>query len=139
MSRYLGKLSGPLLDRFDLIVEMSSLSRDELLAPASSSENWLASKRAIADCQARQLGERGKLNGQLANAALEVCAVLGKEEKQLLADAMDRFSLSARTVHRVMRVARTIADLRGSAGISRNDLLEAVAFRRSPLIASLAA
>lgn len=138
VSRYLGKISGPLLDRFDLIVEMSSVGRDELLAPVAQEEDWPGIRRLIDDCQQRQMSRRGKLNRQLSNSELELGSTLGKAEQQVLASAMDKFKLSARTVHRLIRVARTIADLRAGEAITRVDLLEAIAFRRSQLLNGLA-
>jgi magnesium chelatase family protein len=138
-SRYLNKVSGPLLDRFDLIVEMSSVSRDELLSTTQAAENWAEKKNNIARCQLRQQQQRGKLNYQLNNKELDTCAALGEAEKEVLANAMDKLNLSARTVHRSLRVARTIADLRGAEHIGSSDLLEALAFRQSRLIPELAA
>ena len=156
VNRYLSKISGPLLDRFDLIVQMSSVGRDELLAPVQDSEDWLSVRNNIVSCQQFQLDKRGKLNRALKQAELEECAQLGKEEMKLLAGAMERFRLSARTVHRILRVARTIADMRKHSGervianaegnednadgrIRKQDLLEAIAFRRSQLVPELAA
>ena len=150
MNRYISEISGPLLDRFDLIVQMSSVARDELLAPVTATEDWLAVRNNIASCQQLQLSSRGKLNRQLRQTELEECARLGEEEMQLLAGAMERFKLSARTVHRILRVARTIADMRcdgrsESSGVTvgerirKSDLLEAIAFRRSQLVSELAA
>lgn len=138
-SRYLNKVSGPLLDRFDLIVEMSSVSRDELLSATQAAENWAERKNNIARCQQRQQQQRGKLNYQLNNKELDTYAALGEAEKEVLANAMDKLNLSARTVHRSLRVARTIADLRGAEHIGSSDLLEALAFRQSRLIPELAA
>ena len=152
----MSKISGPRLDRFDLIVQMSSVGRDELLAPVQDSEDWLSVRNNIVSCQQFQLDKRGKLNRALKQAELEECAQLGKEEMKLLAGAMERFKLSARTVHRILRVARTIADMRKHSGervianvediednadgrIRKQDLLEAIAFRRSQLVPELAA
>lgn len=154
MNRYLSKISGPLLDRFDLIVQMSSVGRDELLAPVQDSEDWPSVRNNVASCQQIQLDKRGKLNRELKQAELEVCAQLGKEEMKSLAGAMERFKLSARTVHRILRVARTIADMRRNSSesaignargsddsidgrIREQDLLEAIAFRRSQLVSEL--
>jgi len=139
VSRYLSKLSGPLLDRFDLIVEMSSIGRDELLTPISNPDDWLAVRVAINSCQQRQCVQRGKLNRNLSHKELDEYAVLGKAEKQVLASAMERFNLSARTVHRIVRVARTVADMHEAEFINREHLLEAIGFRRSQLIQDLAA
>lgn len=137
VARYLGKLSGPLLDRFDLIVEMTSLTQAELLSSNTSADNWPAVQASIAHCQQRQFRQRGKLNRALLNRELERYCVLKPALQAVLATAMDKLNLSARTVHRLLRVARTIADLRQSEQPGEQDLLEAIAFRRSAVVQTL--
>lgn len=141
INRYLGKLSGPLMDRLDLVVEMASLTRDELLRDdgAQPQDDWPALRQSIAVCQQRQLAVRGKLNSQLTQAELQHCCAISAELEPVLAQAMDRLGLSARTVHRCLRVARTIADMGGREQISKQDLLEALGYRNSCLLQSLAA
>ncbi|GAB5497717.1 MAG: YifB family Mg chelatase-like AAA ATPase [Pseudohongiellaceae bacterium] len=139
VERYLGKLSGPLLDRIDLIVEMASLTQAELLSTTDNPDDWPAAQLAVAECQQRQYDTRGKLNRALLNRELERYCPLSNELQAVLAGAMDKLNLSARTVHRIIRVARTIADLRQADALSSADLLEAIAFRRSPVVQKLAA
>lgn len=141
IARYLGKLSGPLMDRLDLVVEMASLTRDELLRDVDqqTADDWPALRQRIADCQQRQLAERGKLNNRLLQSELETCCTITSDLEPVLAQAMDALSLSARTVHRSLRVARTIADMEGRAQISKQDLLEALGYRNNRLLHSLAA
>lgn len=139
VSRYLGKLSGPLLDRIDLIVEMASLSRQELLSQPPEEESWLIARQRVAACQQRQYQRQGKLNNQLVKRELDEYCRLSKGQENLLASAMDSLGLSARTVHRIMRVARSLADFEESEAIAENHLLEAIGFRKSSLDRSLAA
>jgi len=139
IARYLGKLSGPLLDRIDLIVEMASLTQSELLSNSDSPDDWPAVRKAVAECQQHQYRQRGKLNRALLNRELERYCSLSEDLQAVLANAMDKLNLSARTVHRIIRVARTIADLRRADALSSDDLLEAIAFRRSPAVQKLVA
>ncbi len=137
VTRYLGKLSGPLLDRIDLVVEMASLTQSELLSAGDNQDDWPAVQAAVADCQQRQCRNRGKLNSGLLNRELDRYCVLNKDLQAMLASAMDKLNLSARTVHRIIRVARTIADLRRGEALSSDDLMEAIAFRRSSVVQTL--
>jgi magnesium chelatase family protein len=139
VSRYLGKLSGPLLDRIDLIVEMASLSRQELLSRSEASEDWEEVRQRVAQCQASQYARQGKLNTQLLQLELDQYCQLNRKLENLLANAMDSLGLSARTVHRILRVARTLADLDEQSGIAEGHLLQAIGFRKSVLNPLLAA
>ncbi|MCI5107277.1 MAG: YifB family Mg chelatase-like AAA ATPase [Pseudomonadales bacterium] len=139
VSRYLGKLSGPLLDRIDLIVEMASLSRQELLSRSEASEDWEGIRQRVAQCQAAQTARQGKLNTQLLQLELDEYCQLNSKLENLLANAMDSLGLSARTVHRILRVARTLADLDEQSEIAEGHLLQAIGFRKSVLNPSLAA
>lgn len=137
VARYLGKLSGPLLDRFDLIVEMSSLGQAELLTNDAGTDDWPGVQAAISRCQRHQFHQRGKLNRALLNQELERYCTLSPSLQTVLAGAMEQLNLSARTVHRIIRVARTIADLRQGDELGEQDLLEAIAFRRSAVVQTL--
>jgi magnesium chelatase family protein len=139
VSRYLGKLSGPLLDRIDLIVEMASLSRQELLSRSEATEDWEAIRQRVAHCQATQTARQGKLNTDLLQLELDEYCQLNSKLENLLANAMDSLGLSARTVHRILRVARTLADLDEQSVIAEGHLLQAIGFRKSVLNPSLAA
>lgn len=136
VSRYLGKLSGPLLDRMDLSVELAGLTQAELLQQSSTEESdyrpqWLEARQKVIECQQRQLQRAGKLNSALSANDLDIHCGLTQSLRKLLAETMDQLGLSARSVHRLMKVSRTIADLAGKQTIAREHLLEAIALRRS--------
>lgn len=129
--RYQDKLSGPLLDRFDLFVQVPALPPTTLLqyeALESESSAQVAARVALA--QQRQQQRQGSSNHRLSVAQLAQFCPLSPGDTQLLANAAERFGLSARGCHRVIKVARTLADLRHSAAIERQDLTEALGFRQ---------
>jgi len=129
VARYQGKLSGPLLDRIDLQVEVPALPAQELLgAPAGESSAVVRERvlRARECATARQ----GHANQQLAGQALERHAALDEAASQFLQKAATRLGWSGRATHRALRVARTIADLAGSERIAVPHLAEAMQYRR---------
>jgi magnesium chelatase family protein len=138
INRYLGKLSGPLLDRLDLVIEVPALSQIELLDEEEDQVNWNEVRGKIQRCQAMQVQRAGKLNSQLQLAELDKFCDLGRELRAELATIMDKLALSARATHRVIKMARTIADYEGRASIDEKDLLEAIGYRRSPISKLLA-
>ena len=123
---YAGRISGPLLDRIDLYVEVPLLRYDEISGPAGEPSAAVAARAAAA--RERQLG-RGAANAELGPARLREVATLDGEARRLLAAAVDRFRLSGRGHDKLLRVARTIADLDGAAGIAGRHLAEALQFR----------
>lgn len=130
---YLGRISGPLMDRFDLRVEVPPVTFADLDRPATgeSSASVAARVRAARARQdARFAGVQGmRVNADLEGRHLEDCATPDPEGKALLLRAADRFGLTARGYHRVLRVARTIADLDGSDTVRLPHVAEAVSFR----------
>ncbi len=135
VNRYLSKLSGPLLDRMDLSVELTALSQSELLQHSISDDEqfhfWKEAKQKVAECRDVQLQRSSKLNSSLSSKELEQHCCLDKHTRGLLAEAMHELGLSARGVHRILKVARTIADFAKKPEIEESDLLEAIAMRRS--------
>ncbi|ABC33013.1 predicted ATPase with chaperone activity [Hahella chejuensis KCTC 2396] len=128
VSRYRQKISGPLLDRFDLHVEVPAVAINELQRAARSESSAQIASRVNAARQA-QLARSGCANQYLQGEPLEQHCQLGEKERQLLERALQRLGLSARAYHRVLRVARTIADLSGSPHIQAAHLLESLSFR----------
>ena len=120
-------MSGPVLDRLDLQVEVPALTSDELLraAPGETSEQVRARVRAARDRQR----ERGSLNAMLSNADLRKHCALDTAGARLITDAVDRGGMSARAVHRALRVACTIADLAGEERVTAMRLAEALQYR----------
>ncbi|HYN02961.1 MAG TPA: YifB family Mg chelatase-like AAA ATPase [Vicinamibacteria bacterium] len=130
---YLGRLSGPLLDRIDLHVPVPAVAFDEAAGPPGEAT---ASVRArVAAARERQVRRSGGLgrpasNSALAPGALRRAVLPGSDGQRLLRHAVDRLGLSARGLDRILRVARTTADLDDSEEVSYQNLAEALSFRR---------
>ncbi|RFU47144.1 YifB family Mg chelatase-like AAA ATPase [Paraburkholderia sp. DHOC27] len=131
-ARYLRKLSGPLLDRIDIQIEIPALTPAELSArTAVSGESSAAIAERVSAARARQLARQGKTNRELSGREVdEVCRPDAAGEA-LLREAGDRFGWSARAYYRVLKVARTVADLAGDEMPSGGQIAEAVQYRRA--------
>ena len=125
--RYAARVSGPILDRLDLQIQVHALTSGELLAATPGETSAIVRSRVLA-ARARQLA-RGWLNAQLPAASLREHCPLDREGRLLVAEAVDRGGMSARAVHRALRVARTIADLAGEEHVSEPRLSEALSHR----------
>ncbi|MES2844972.1 MAG: YifB family Mg chelatase-like AAA ATPase [Pseudomonadota bacterium] len=130
---YLGRISGPLMDRFDLRVEVPPVAYTDLDLPATGDNSATVAARvrgARALQDARFAGHTGmRVNADMEGRMLEQVASPDDEGRALLTRVAERFGLSARGYHRVLRVARTIADLDGSANVRRPHVAEAVSYR----------
>ncbi len=130
---YLGRISGPLMDRFDLRVEVPPVAYSDLDLPASGEASATVAARVAAAraVQADRFADHpdARVNADLEGALLEQVATPDSEGKALIARVAERFGLSARGYHRVLRVARTIADLAGSDQVRQPHVAEAVSFR----------
>ena len=129
VARYQGKLSGPLLDRIDLHVEVPALPADELLAAGPGEASASVRARVLA-AHERALARQGKANQALAGQEIDQQAGLDEATRQFLQTAAARLAWSARSTHRALKVARTIADLAGSQSISLAHVAEAMQYRR---------
>ncbi len=130
---YMGRISGPLMDRFDLRVEVPPVSYTDLDLPASGESSATVAARVQA-ARARQTrrfanAPQARVNADMEGALLEETASPDAEGRALLAKVAERFGLSARGYHRILRVARTIADLDESDQVRRPHIAEAVSFR----------
>lgn len=130
---YLGRISGPLMDRFDLRVEVPPVSFADLDLPSDGATSVTIAARVAQARQAqadRYAGANGvRLNADIEGEMLDSVATPDSDGKQLLRKVAERFGLTARGYHRVLRVARTIADLEGSDAVRRNHVAEATSFR----------
>ncbi len=130
---YLGRISGPLLDRFDLRLEVPAVGWCDLDLPASGATSSEVAQRVAAARAVQQRRFEGhpglRVNADAEGQLLDEIATPDAEGRALLGRVADRFGLTARGYHRVMRVARTIADLEGSADVRLPHIAEAVSFR----------
>ncbi len=132
---YQGRLSGPLLDRIDLHIEVPAVTAADLILPApSEGSREVAARVARArDIQTERYAALGmpriRCNAQASGPMLEQIARADTAGTTLLRDAADRMALSARGYHRVLRVARTLADLDGADTVGRVHLAEALSYR----------
>jgi magnesium chelatase family protein len=128
--RYRNRLSGPLIDRIDIHIELSAVPVEHLIAetPATAEPSAVVAAR-VAAAQGIQLARQGKLNSRLTPGEVALLCPLARDSKILVAAAVDQLGLSARAYHRVLKLARTCADLAGAAAIRRTDVAEAVQLR----------
>jgi magnesium chelatase family protein len=129
IARYRGRISGPLLDRVDLLVEVPALSDDELMAPAQAESSAVVRARVEAAAQ-RQADRQGKPNSRLGPSEIDAHCAIEPPARQLLRQAIERLHLSPRAYHRILKVARTIADLAGNESIASSHVAEAIQYRR---------
>jgi magnesium chelatase family protein len=129
VARYRAKISGPLLDRIDLQIEVPALPESELTAAASgeTSDNI---RTRVEHARQRQIQRQGKSNAQLSTREIDEYCVTDEAGNALLKQAIVRLDLSARAYHRILKVARTIADLAGEDSISATHIAEAIQYRR---------
>ncbi len=130
---YLGRISGPLMDRFDLRIDVPPVAYSDLDLPASGDSSQEIKARVVAAraIQANRYKDSGiaHLNADASGQLLSDVATPDEEGRSFLVKVADRFGLSARGYHRVLRVARTIADLAGSDDVRQPHVAEAVSFR----------
>lgn len=133
IQRYLGRISGPLLDRMDMHIEVNPVGFDKLSdAPAGTSSATIRARvikaRAIQEQRFKDQ-ETVHYNAQMQSKAIRKYCKLDAASKELLKQAMDRLGLSARAYDRILKVARTMADLAGASQIKEEHLLEAIQYR----------
>jgi magnesium chelatase family protein len=133
IQRYRARISGPLFDRIDLRVAVPRQPLHELLPGAAADGDFSDPDRLadwIADARSRQLRRAGCANARLATRRLASDCALEPEVAQLIENGREKLIISGRGLHRLLRVARTIADLAGEARLSRDHVTEAIQLRR---------
>ncbi|MFK2877885.1 YifB family Mg chelatase-like AAA ATPase [Rhodanobacter hydrolyticus] len=132
IQRYRSRISGPLLDRIDLAVEVPSLPLREMdAARGPHDEDSVTVRARVLNARRHALMRAGRPNAEINHRELERDCALGPAERRWYEQALEKLGLSARAYHRVLRVARTIADIDGGAGVlEREHLAEALQYRR---------
>ena len=131
INRYKGKISGPLLDRIDLQVQVTKIENRELLnqrAQVKGETNQQIQQR-ISAAREQQINRQGKINNQLSSLELKTICPLNRQQQTLMDSAINRFALSTRGFYRVLRVARSIADLERRETVITEDYQEALSYR----------
>lgn len=129
VQRYQSRLSGPLLDRVDLQIEVPAQSQQEMFDGQPGEPSQTVRARAVV-ARELQLTRQGTPNSELAGRAIETHCPLDNEARTLLRDAMQKLGWSARAYFRVLKVARTIADLDGAEVLTAGHVAEAIQYRR---------
>jgi magnesium chelatase family protein len=132
MQRYRRRISGPLLDRFDLFVDVPAVPVQALPAAGSGEGSDAARARVLAarQIQAERIGTRGaRCNARLRGATLRRFCALDEAGRRLLSSAVEKLGFTARAHDRILRVARTVADLEGAASLHTRHLAEAIQYR----------
>ncbi len=131
VNRYQNKISGPLLDRIDMVIEVNSIA-DKMITKVSddNSESSKSIRQRVVSAFRRQVERRGKSNAYLSKREIDRHCQLDHAQQQLLFKATKKLGLSGRAIHRIIKVARTIADLAGSEQILLQHLSEAINYRK---------
>ena len=132
INRYIGKLSAPLLDRIDMQITVQALTEEELVKPSlTPSGESIRIRERVAETRLYQLNRQGCINANLSAKECEAVCQLGSTEQDFLRQALSRLKLSARAFHRLLKVARTIADRRQSEKTQLADLQQALSFKQT--------
>ena len=128
--RYRNKISGPLLDRIDLVIEVPALPAADLIQAKAGESSAEVLQRVIL-ARDKQYARQNKLNSRLSPTDLDQIAAVSSEAKETLGSLLEKLSLSARSFHRILRVARTLADLADDHTVTPEHVFRAVAMRRA--------
>lgn len=131
---YQARISGPMLDRIDLKIDVPAVSASDLIRPSKAESSLMVAERVarartIQQDRLERLGVSATTNAQCPAALIEEIATPDASGMALLRDASEKFGLSARAYHRVLKVARTLADLDGAASVGRIHLAESISYR----------
>lgn len=127
--RYQSRVSGPLLDRVDVQISVQRVEYAQLRSDAPAGESSANVRKRVVQAHERQLQRAGKSNAHLSAREVERYCKLGEPEHEWMAQVLDKLNLSARAIHRTLKVARTVADLAGDEHISEIHLREAISYR----------
>ena len=130
VARYKNKISGPLLDRIDIHIEVPRVKNFSQAISQQETETSETIRKRVSLCRQRQINRGGNCNAQMSVQQIEDFCELDDSTYHFLIGSLEKLNLSNRAFHRVLKVARTIADLRDSEKIEIPDLAEAITYRR---------
>jgi len=130
VARYRGRISGPLLDRIDIQIEVPAVPQEELMRQRITGEKSSVIRQRVEKSHQLQLNRQGRTNSRLGVKEIDQHCTLDTASETLLKQAISRLNLSARAYHRILKVARTIADLSGAKKINNQHIAEAIQYRR---------
>ena len=127
--RYLNRLSGPFLDRIDIQIEVTRLPRGMWANDNGKGESSSTIQKRVSTCHQRQISRQGKANAQLTSAEVRSFCQLNDEDNEFLELAIEKLNLSTRAHHKILKIARTLADMESLEHIERKHLIEALSYR----------
>lgn len=127
--RYLNRLSGPFLDRIDIQIEVTRLPRGMWASDSGNGESSATIQKRVSICHQRQIARQGKANAQLTSAEVRRFCQLDPDDNEFLELAIEKLNLSTRAHHKILKIARTLADMEGVESIERKCLIEALSYR----------
>ncbi|EKE01658.1 MAG: hypothetical protein ACD_21C00082G0008, partial [uncultured bacterium] len=130
VQRYQARISGPFLDRIDICVTVPPLPKNILMGEKPEQATSKEVRARVVRARACAIVRAGKLNAELTNKEIEKFCKIDAQDQEFLKDAIEKLNLSTRAYHRIIKIARTIADLDGEESIKNHHLKEAVGYRR---------
>lgn len=127
--RYLNRLSGPFLDRIDIQIEVARLPRGTWAKSTQKNESSVKVQQRVEACRVIQLQRQGKANAHISSSELKSYCDLSVDDNELLELAVEKLGLSTRAHHKILKIARTLADMESSQDISHQHLVEALSYR----------
>ncbi len=127
--KYLNRLSGPFLDRIDIQIEVARLPRGTWAADTQDNETSAEVQRRVAACREIQLQRQGQANAHLGSSELKQFCALGNDDNEFLELAVEKLGLSTRAHHKILKIARTLADMESAEFINHKHLVEALSYR----------
>ncbi|MFT6691948.1 MAG: magnesium chelatase family protein, partial [Colwellia sp.] len=127
--RYLNRLSGPFLDRIDIQVEVARLPRGTWAKSSQKNESSAQVQQRVQACRILQLQRQGKANAHISSSELKSYCALSVADNEFLEIAVEKLGLSTRAHHKILKIARTLADIEGTPNICHKHLVEALSYR----------